>query len=139
MTHTTYYLAGLAVGTAPDTTCRENPHLLATEEGQEWYAGWYAGYDETGWGSIAKLESEKVRYLVCRIYAHAARFYENGWDVVQECLEARDIAAHLTADMTVTEAINAVARGEYLAAYNDRRNDVLAAGELPTTKFVVGT
>jgi len=129
---------GHKVGLFPESSCRLNPFDIQTEEGVEWYAGWYIGYAERNGWKLAKMEDAQVKYLVARIYAHSMRHYEDGWDIVMECMEADEIAAHLTPEMTVTEAINAVAEGEYLEAHNDQRNDALAAGGLPTTNFKKG-
>ena len=134
----TLYEAGLAVGRTPDTSCRENPHPLETEGGQEWYAGWYLGYAERlGW-SLTKIEDERLQYLYLRSMAHAHRYYENGWDIVVEAMDTHEVLEHLKPEMTIVEAIKAVAEGEYLEAHADRANDALGAGGLKTIDYIEG-
>lgn len=76
--------------------------------------------------------------LVDAVKRHATAHYENGWDVVIECMTDDDIAAHLEPGMTIEDAIKRVAEREYLRAYVDRRNDALAVGGLETTRFDMG-
>lgn len=142
---TAIYEAGLEAGKGAGTRASDNPYDLSTEEGLDWDAGFYVGYYAAGEGSRyfstgkkwAALDDD-LKYVVGRVYAHARKHYNDGWDVLVETVELAELVALVTGDMTPTEAVTKVAEALYLEAYNDRRNDALAAGGLETTTFKMG-
>lgn len=139
------YEAGFAAGAGTTAKFSDNPHDLDTEEGLDWDAGFYVGYYAAGEGSKFFSTGKKwaalddaMKYVVGRVYAHARKHYNDGWDVLVETVELDELVEIIAADMTPTEAITKVAEALHLEAYNDRRNEALAAGGLETTTFKKG-
>lgn len=83
-------------------------------------------------------------YIISRVYAHAAKYYEDGWDTLSECVDPVEVNEIIEKDLdtesdyTISDVIRCVANGLYLEAHLDQRNDALAAGGLEITNFKLG-
>ncbi len=96
------FKAGVADSKEENTTIRNNPHRDSAdlESKLEWAAGWLFGYDS--------LEG-RTGYLAARVAAYGTYNYSNGWDVVIECRTNKELAAMLSDEMTIDEAIAFIA------------------------------
>ena len=108
---------------------------LDTEEQKDHYAGHYATYYKL---HSKVLPNPEAVYLVARIFTHACRWYEHGWDFVMECYSPEEIWKYAKPAGPIDEVIKRFAEATYLEVLSDRRNDALAAGGLKTTDYKDG-